>query len=218
YQVVDVLMLVACVAPISIYFLTLGLVNSHARPHLVSSRSDFLSLTVVLIPLLVWPLPLFVHSGLGWLYAAGLLALALLFIRLLPPVNAGFVIYNISEKRAHRLLQESIRHLGWAGHWQNRSWNERSWRADDRRMSIHIRGFALLRNVTFHIEPTTEDNTPRIAELQSEIERRFTAISQLPSPMGACLVLLGAGLLIIPMWMVSRHIDDLVDAMSHLFG
>ena len=37
-------------------------------------------------------------------------------------------------------------------------------------------------------------------------------------PMGACLVMLGVGLMIIPMWMVSRHIDDLVDAMSHLFG
>jgi hypothetical protein len=36
--------------------------------------------------------------------------------------------------------------------------------------------------------------------------------------MGACLVVLGVGLLIIPMWMVGRNIDALVDAMSWLFG
>ncbi|MFQ5411660.1 MAG: hypothetical protein ACE5EC_05160, partial [Phycisphaerae bacterium] len=112
-----------------------------------------------------------------------------------------------------RLLQESIRSLGWAGYWSDRSWQAEGWE-----MAIHVRGFALLRNVTFHIEPTSEDNTVRTAALQAEIERRFSAVSQLPSPIGACLVLLGAGLLIIPMWMVSRHIDDLVDAMSHLFG
>ena len=57
YQVVDVLMLVGNVAPVAIYFLTLGLVNSHSRPYLTTSRSDFLSLTIVLIPLFLWPLP-----------------------------------------------------------------------------------------------------------------------------------------------------------------
>ena len=35
---------------------------------------------------------------------------------------------------------------------------------------------------------------------------------------GACLVILGVGLMILPMWTVGRHIDDLVDAMSYLFG
>ena len=36
--------------------------------------------------------------------------------------------------------------------------------------------------------------------------------------MGACLVMAGAAIMLVPMWMVGTHIDDLVDAMGHHFG
>ena len=51
-----------------------------------------------------------------------------------------------------------------------------------------------------------------------EVDRRLGCVAQLPSAMGAGLVLVGLGLMILPMWMMGRHIDDLVDAMLHLFG
>src|SRR5690554_989144 len=117
YQVADVLMLVLCIGPVAVYFLTLGLVNSHSRPWMISSRSDFVSLTVVLIPLLIWPLPILANERHWWLLLPALAVLGFAFVRMLPSSRAGYVIYNISETRCRRLLEDSLRSLGWHGHW-----------------------------------------------------------------------------------------------------
>lgn len=213
YQVSDILMLVLCIAPVATYFLTLGLVNSHSRPWLISSRADFTSLTIVLIPLLIVPLPALASSRNWWVLIAAAVALVLVFRRMLPSDRAGFVIYNIAEGRCRRLVEDSITRLRWRGRW-----NGQTWQSSDESMSLTIRSFSPLRNVTLHIEPADSMSRTALEDLRAEIESRFHGVSQMPSTMGACLVMLGLALMIIPMWMVSRHIDDLVDAMSHLFG
>jgi len=43
-------------------------------------------------------------------------------------------------------------------------------------------------------------------------------VEQLPSTTGACLLLVGVALLTLPIWMMGRHIQDVVEAMVHLFG
>lgn len=212
YQVTDVLMLVLCIAPVAVYFLTLGLVNSHSRPWMISGRSDFISLTVVLIPLLIWPLPMLVQARQWWILGGAVFAMSAMFYRMLPSVRAGFVIYNIAEKRCLRLVQDSIASLGWHGEWAGAQWT-----SADRSMSVTLRGFSPLRNVTLNIESQTERHASDVEALRTAMERRFESIAQMPSTMGACLVMLGLGLMIIPIWMVSRHIDDLVDAVTHLF-
>jgi hypothetical protein len=210
-QAVDVLMLVGNVAPIALYFLVLGLVNSHSRPCLITARSDFIALTSALLPVLLWPLPALAGGYLWWMLAGGFLVTGTLFFLLLPGADSGFVIYNISEARAERLLAESLGRLGLAGHWEGAAW-----RSACGRMTVHLRKFGLLRNVTVAIEGSPP---PAFAgELAGELERRLRGVAQLPSSMGACLVMVGVGLLILPMWMVGRHIQDLVDAMSHLLG
>ena len=213
YEVTDVLLLVGNVGPIALYFLFLGLVNSHSRPCLVTCRSDFISLTIVLVPLLMWPVPMFARSDVWWLGLAGFVCAGIVFLRMLPGSGAGFVIYNISESRCRRLLADSIRQLGLQGHWQGHLWH-----GSGGRVTIWVRGFALLRNVTVHIESAEHHNCREVNALHAELDSRLRSISQLPSTMGACLVVLGVGLLIIPMWMVGRNIDALVDAMSRLFG
>ncbi len=214
YQVVDVLLLVGSVAPVALYFLFLGLVNSHARPYLVSSRADFLSLTIVLVPVLIWPVPTLAASGAGWLAAFPAVIAGGAFCWMLPRAGGGFVIYNISEPRCLGLLRHAMTHLGWAG-----AWNENVWTSTNGEMKVTVSAFSLLRNVTVHLEtPTGADRSREFADLQAALEPRLAGISQLPSTMGACLVVLGVGLMILPMWMVTRHIDDLVDAMSRLFG
>lgn len=213
YQVVDVLLLVGSVAPIALYFLFLGLVNSHSRPYLTTSRSDFVALTVVLVPILMWPVPVFTQLEMWWLLAGSVFLVGLVFFWMLPSPRDGFVMYNISEARCTRLLKDTIRHLGWVGRW-----NDQNWQAEKGHLTIVVRGFSLLRNVTIHIETNGQGDFKEIDALQAELDRRLQAVSQLPSTMGTCLVLLGVALMIIPIWMVNRHIDDLVDAMSHLFG
>lgn len=211
YQVVDVLLLVGNVAPVALYFLALGLVNSHSRPYLITRRADFVALTIVLVPVIFWPLPRFISAGSWWpLIPSGCL-LAGVFLWMLPRAGDGFVVYNIAEAKCLRALEGALAALRWAG-----SWEGKTWRSDCGRLAVHVRGFAILRNVTLHVEGP--ESAWACSTLGGELHRRLTSITQLPSPTGAGLVLVGLGLMILPMWTVSRHIDDLVDAMLHLFG
>lgn len=209
YRVVDVLMLVGNLAPVALYFLALGLVNSHARPYLITSRSDFILLTSVLIPVLIWPVPAFAVAGTWWPLVLGGGAAVGVFLWMLPSAEAGFVVYNVSEARCRRLVLESLRSVGWEG-----SWDGNTWRARSGEFCLHLSEFGLLRNVALHFDPAG----PRTEAFGLELDRRLKTVSQLPSNMGVCLVVIGVGLLIAPIWMVGRHIHDLVDAMSHVFG
>lgn len=213
FEVVDVLMLVANVAPVALYFLVLGLVNSHARPYLITSRSDFIVLTSVLIPVLMWPVPSLAGYGTWWpLILGACLALAV-FIGMLPSATAGFVIYNVSESRCLRFVSDSLRALRLKGRWQGNTWQ-----CDSGTVSIHVSHFALLRNVTIHLVIHDPDRQAISDSIATELSNRLKTVSQLPSTMGVCLVIIGVSMMIFPMWMVGHHIHDLVDAMSHIFG
>src|SRR5262249_49465870 len=124
----------------------------------------------------------------------------------------GFVVYNISERACLRLLDDALRITGVSGRWDGRTW-----RSNCGELTLHVRKFALLRNMTLKVDACTPAAHTRAQSLVDEFHQRLERVSQLPSTMGACLVLIGAGLLILPMWMVSRHIQDLVDAMANLF-
>lgn len=208
-RALDVLMLVATLAPIAVYFLVLGLVNSHARPFLITGRTDFILLTSVLIPCLAWPIPAFAVSGTWWPLLVGFVMAMSVFLWMLPSAGAGFVIYNLPEARGRRLIAETVRSLGWCGRWVNDSW-----RSDDGRRCLHVSAFGPLRNVSIHFEPGTES----CEALEPALRGRLESMAQLPSNMGVCLVVIAVALLIAPMWAFGRHIHDLVDAMSRLFG
>ncbi len=213
FDVVDVLMLVANVAPVALYFLVLGLVNSHARPYLITSRSDFIILTSVLIPVLMWPVPSLAGYGTWWpLIVGACLALAV-FLWMLPSAAAGFVIYNVSESRCIRFVSDTLRTLGLRGRWEGNTWL-----CDSGTVTIHVSHFELLRNVTLHLTIRDPDRQALTDAIAREMTNRLATVSQLPSTMGVCLVIIGVSMMIVPMWMVGHHIHDLVDAMSHIFG
>lgn len=210
YQVVDVLMLVGNLAPIALYFLILGLVNSYSRPVLTSQRSDFIALSCVLIPVLLWPLPMLAQLQMWWLLLAGICLAAFAFSRFLPTVQAGFVIYNIPRSQARRVLHNALQRIGQTGEWQ-----DDRWQSDSGEVVIRLRRFSLLRNVTFDIETHTTAARKQIERLSCELDTQLAELPQLPSAMGACLVMIGLAMMMMPMWMVGRHIRDLVDAMTY---
>lgn len=213
YDVVDVLMLVGNLLPLAVYFLVLGLVNSHARPCLITSRSDFVALTGVLVPLVLWPVPDLVRGGHFLVLVAGLIVAAGIFLYMLPGGSAGFVVYNLTRSRCARALEQAAADLGLSGQWLGSTW-----RADGVDLAVELREFSLLSNVALHVEADSETARRWTPALGEAMNRRFESAYQLPSAMGAGLVVAGLTLMIVPMWMVGRHIDDLVDAMSHLFG
>lgn len=215
YDFVDVLMFVANLAPMALYFLALGLVNSHSRPYLITCRSDFLLLTCVLMPLMIWPVPALVGSGGWWALGGACVVFAAGFLRLLPGPHTGFVVYNVSEAQCIRMLREAISRLGWSGQWDA---GGSIWRSERDDLVIKLSKLAPLRNVTLQVQVRTPADFSRVADLGRVLHERLSNVQQLPSTMGAALVVIGVALLILPMWMVGRHIDDMVDAMSHLFG
>lgn len=208
---INSLLIVALVAPIAVYFLFLGLVNSHARPCLVSSRSDFISLTVVFLPLLFAPMPALLGSGGAWLLAVEAGLVAWLFFAMLPGRQAGWVIYNISTPRARAVVDAALRDAGWQGQWVGESWR-------GERGVVHLTGLSFLRNATLHLDAAGPAAGPAVKALESALAARLGRIDQLPSASGACMVVLGVALLVLPIWTMGRHIQDVVEAMIHLFG
>ncbi len=179
YQVVDVLMLVGNVAPIAVYFLLLGLVNSHFRPYLTTSRSDFMALTIALFPVLLWPLPAIVTSGLSWVLIIALIVAAGFFLWMVPRRGAGFVVYNLDSALAGRLIEECVASLGWSGDWKNSTW-----RARDGSLVLHVRKFPLLRNLTLHVEGPDEASERKVGALIERLQHRHP--SRKPCPAMRC--------------------------------
>jgi hypothetical protein len=54
--------------------------------------------------------------------------------------------------------------------------------------------------------------------IRREFEAQLETVSRLPSPTGACLVMLGVGLLIVPLWMMSRHMNAIVEIVSRILS
>jgi hypothetical protein len=208
---VDVLLLAAFAGPLAVYFLFLGLVNSHARPYLVSARADFASLAIVASPLLVAPMPTLMQAGLGWLIPLEIALAASGFFLLLPKRRAGWVVYNITPHEYGNIVRAAIDDLGWRGDWSGETWSGPQGR-------LHLNGFPLLRNVAIHMAFNGRDADEQAALLAERLDARLAAIAQLPSTTGVCLVMLGIGLMALPIWMMGRHMQELVEAVIHLFG
>ena len=211
-QAIFVLKVFINIAPIALYFLVLGLLNSQPRPRLVSGRNDFIALTLVFVPMLVWPVPLLLAHNLWPLLLVGLLALAAAFLALLPAKRSSWVIYNITEPRCRRHLEHALACL----HPDYRRRDGGYW-IPSHQLSIHVASFAPLRNVTLYIR-LNRKNPPVVIldRLRDNLEAQLHVLGLLPSPTGACLLLVGVLLLMLPLWMINHHADVIVEAITHL--
>jgi hypothetical protein len=213
-EAVFLLRLLINVAPVAVYFLTMGLVNTQSRPRLVSGRSDFIALTLVFVPVLVWPVPILVQYHLWWVLATGILVGGFVFWMLLPPPWGNWVIYNITERRCRRLLDEALGRLGLSAHHDPGGLTVES--AD---LRIDLSSFGLLNNVTLYFSPIRgARNESLLGRIRHELGLGLEGVALLPSATGACLVMVGVGLLIVPLWMMSRHMDAIVEIVSRLLS
>lgn len=210
---VTCLLLLLNVAPLGFYFLVLGLVNSHARPHCISSRVDFLALTCVMMPLLFWPVPALLSARLWWPLAIGGAVAAALFVRLLPRHGEGWVIYNISEGRWRRALESAAASAGLCG-----DWNGRAWQTKDGRVSLQYNYLSVLSNVSVNVRRSSEGNSDDMSRLADQLDRQFERAEQMPSTSGACLLVLGVALMVVPLWILGQHASDVAASVARLWG
>src|SRR5690606_37506610 len=97
----------------AVYFLGLGLLNSQARPFLISARRDFALLATAFIPVVVVPAVGLARNG-HILPAAGIcLGVLVLFAVMLPARHSAWVIYNVGPAQFRRVLDRACRRQGW---------------------------------------------------------------------------------------------------------
>ncbi|MGB9624765.1 MAG: hypothetical protein ACPMAQ_07870 [Phycisphaerae bacterium] len=210
-NVILVLQLLVNLGPLALYFIILGLVNSQRCPRLISSRADFVTLTVVFMPLLVWPVPFLVSHGLWWLLGLGAAAVCGAFAALLPEPYAGWVIYHTGRPEVEAILHHAARRLGW-----DVRCDEAGTSIPEANLRYWCSAFPWLGSVSIHLEPLAgRADAGAIERFRAEIERRLERRSLLPSPVGAGLVLVGIVLWVVPLWMVFRHMDAIVDVVQH---
>jgi hypothetical protein len=213
HQVVFVLQLLLTLGPLAVYFLGLGLLNSQAHPSLVRAKQDFLLLSLAFLPVIVVPMV----SGLsrGWFIAplTLLACIAILFLFLLRSTHRAWVIYNIDEVRVEVLLKRACRRLGWTLSPAETA----GWHLSPADLVITKSSLPWLRNVTLRFAPRSGDESSRARlELFDALRTELSRESMLPSATGASLVLIGAGLIGLPMCYVCQHMEAIVDVVRSI--
>lgn len=208
------LKVIGTIAPIAVYFLTLGVINSQACPRLISGRWDFIILTGIFLPALFWPLaPL--CASIGWPAMVGLVVLAGLGLRaMLPHPWKHWVIYNADTPRACEALRRALDGLGW----RYQQEGEAVFAVPHLRMKLEVGGLGLLNTASLHIRT----DAPGPQDIQADlligaVEASLRRYQLLPTATGLFLVLIGAGMMIVPMWLMTRHMHDIVEAIQRLF-
>jgi len=208
------LKVIGTVAPIAAYFLTLGVVNSQASPRLISGRWDFIILTGIFLPALFWPLAS-LGSSFGWKVVLVLVLPGVAALRaMLPHPWKHWVIYNADTQRAVESVCRALVGLGWAFHKEN----ETTFSVPAVGMKVEVTGLALLNAVNLHLRTDARSQARADAALLiAAVEASLCRYQLLPTAAGLFLVLIGAGLMIVPMWMMTRHMHDIVEAIQRLF-
>jgi hypothetical protein len=210
-HVVFVLEVLIALGPLAVYFLGLGLVNSQPRPCMINARADFVWLTVAFLPVIAVPSVAMVQQGLLLAAVAVAGVVAVLFFVLLPARRSGWVLYNMEEQRCRRLIARACRRLGWTliddGDQQE---------VQEAGLSISYSAIPWLRNVAVRIETERRAETARHTLVRA-IGEELVREPMLPSATGASLVVIGAGLLGVPMWYLFRHMDAIVEVARQIF-
>ena len=211
-QVVVLLKVFLLVGPLSLYFMVLGLLNSQPAPRLIDARRDFLLLTAAAGPLLLVPAATMLRQG-GGLWLLPLLAVTVAIMQLLlPRRHSGWVIYNLARPRARVLVERCLRELGWSY-----GPADGGFEVPQRGLRIRFSTPPVLRNVTCHLNFDREaDPAETAALLRSRLERAVARQQLLPSLAGSCLMMLGIGTMLLPLWMMSRHSDAIAEVVTRL--
>jgi hypothetical protein len=208
------LKVIGTVAPIAFYFLTLGVINSQATPRLISGRWDFIILTGMFLPALFWPLGT-LSASIGWKSILLLILPGILALRaMLPHPWKHWVIYNADTQRAVESVRRALEALGW----DYRQETDTVFAVPDLDMKVEVAGLGLLNAVNLHIR--TDAATPeqvQVAPLIGAVEAALGRYQLLPTAAGLFLVLIGSGLMIVPMWLMTRHMRDIVEVIQRLF-
>jgi hypothetical protein len=196
----------AVAAPVALYFLVLGLLNTRRRPQLVRGRVDFLLLVAALAPLAICPLAAWVGSSPVALVAGAAAAMAATW--LLSPPRGSWVIYNIAPADAVSVVERALRRAGLEF---TREPGEQAFRLD--RGQIRLSGFTLLRNVSIRAVGCDGRACDLFERALAEHVVRLTART---TPAAMAMLLVATAMLVAPLAMVAPKAVELVRILTGL--
>jgi hypothetical protein len=216
-HVTFVLKLAAVIGPIALYFLTLGLIHSQSSPYLIRARSDFIMLTLAVAPLMFAPIWLLTEQGMLWMAGVFSLVALIAFWRVLPAARTEWVVYNVGAVQCRSLLVHACRSLGWQF-----ELDEQALHLPGQQLSVELTSMPILRTCSLQIKAAGSRSADSDAH-NVDVDRFIQALaaqaqreSMVPSASGAGLVIVGSGMLAIPLWYLSQNAELVVNALKQL--
>ena len=204
-QLAALLDIVTVVAPVGVYFLILGLLNTRRCPQLLSARRDTAILLLALSPLLGVPLvrygmlsPLGGSAGLAALLAVG---------AVLAGRGHKWVIYNIPAGRARQAVARALDRADIAHQPDRNTFHL------PRGGAVVLSVFPLLRNVSVRWTGGNEADARRFAD---ELATLLDHVPAETSPMAVSLLLVATGMLVAPLALLAGRAPELVRLLTHL--
>ena len=193
-------------APVAVYFLILGLLNSRRHPQLLTGRQDFALLVVALSPLFL--VPIVGYFGTSLLVAIGISFAVAAAVVVLGPRDRSWVIYNMPPRDASAKLADAFERAGLrtARHPSGLSLPEHD-------AIVQISGFSVLRNVTVRLQGG-DGQTARMVE--SALSREVAGVCAQTSPMAVSLLLVATAMLVVPLTLVADRVPQIVRVLTDL--
>jgi len=194
----------AIMAPVAVYFLVLGLLNSRPHPQLLSGRLDFAILTVAISPLFLLPLWAWMGPSVGFLLAAvAILAAGAL---VLAPRGKSWVIYNVRVDEARVAVAGALRRMGLEA-------SELGGLFDLGDARVQVGAFPPLRNATVRLLGGDRELARRFERALWEVLRSCEAPT---SRMAVSLLLVAATMLAAPLAMMAHRVPEIVRLLTDL--
>ncbi|MFP4106996.1 MAG: hypothetical protein ACLFVU_13025 [Phycisphaerae bacterium] len=194
------------VAPVAVYFLVLGLLNSRKHPQVLTGRQDFWLMLLAMSP--VFAVPVLRIFGFH-IWSLSCLGGAMALIGgLFAPGKNSWVIYNMPANAARRAVGNALADLG-----QGSEKTDEGCRIPETDVMVKVSAFSLLRNVTVTLSGGSDEIR---ADLEANLSRRIGRLNAETSPMAVSLLLVSIGMLVVPTTLVAHRMPEIVRLLEDL--
>ena len=197
--------LVAGVAPVGLYFLILGLLNSRRHPQLLTGRQDSALLVAALGPMFVFPVVTYLGASMWAL--AGVMGVLIAAALLLGPRDASWVVYNVTFEQARRAVAHALESQGAGSPGQGRRFLLPGGG------EVRLGGFPLLRNVSIRLHGR---DARAAREFEHALSQAVGRTRVETTPMAVSLLLVATAMLVVPLTLVAHQAGDIVRILTDL--
>ncbi len=200
----------AVVAPVAIYFLLLGLLNSQPNPQMLNARSDFILLNAAFAPVLCVPVLNYFGTPF-WAAPVAIVMMLVVSAALAPRRTSNWVVYNITLPAAFRAAERALMTMG-------ESFDRRDRRIllRGKDLALKFSAMPLLRNVSISVEG--DDTTDFGKKFESLLAAQLTGIPAVATPMAVTFLLIATAMLITPLGLLADRMPEMVRIITDLIG